>query len=388
VTGRLLVGAVLAVLLAGCASFPDSGPRDWRDKPEFDVQAAPQPQVPNAPGVPGDPGDPGRPGQPPPAGPPRPPEGCRDFDPRVVATCLDPVTAIAALPSSTAAIVAERATGRVLRVEQGAPPVEITRLAVDPTGGGGITGLALSPSYLEDELIYAYVTTPTDNRVVRIAPGDAAKPVLEGIPRGATGNAGGLATDTKGALLVVTGDAGNPLAAADPASLAGKVLRINGFGAAATDNPTPGSRVIASGLHNPAGLCVDPVAGTTWVTERGFDRDVLYRIRPGQPVDAPAWTWPERPEVAGCIAMNGIVAVAQSRDAAVFVLRNGPDGNFTGKPEIVLKNTFGRYHAAAPAPNGLWWLGTVNKAGGKPVSSDDRVLLLAPPVSGGGGGID
>lgn len=381
----LLAGALVA---AGCAKFPEAGQDDWREKPEFDVEAGPQPQVPNVPGDPNLPRDPGVPGQPPPSGPPRPPEGCRDFDPRVVATCLEPVSAIAALPSSAAAIVAERTTGRLLRVEQGTPAVEIARLAVDPTGDGGVTGLALSPSYAEDELIYAYVTTPTDNRVVRIAPGDTAKPVLTGIPRGPTGNGGGLATDPKGALLVVTGDAGNPLVAADPASLAGKVLRITGFGGPAPDNPTPGSAVLSSGLHRPVGVCVDQISATTWVTERAPDRDALYLIRPGEPVSSPDWTWPQRPDVAGCIAANGMVAVALAKEASIFVLRNGPDGGFTGKPEIVLKDVFGRYHGAAPAPNGLWWFGTVNKAGGKPVSSDDRVVLVAPPVGGGGGGVD
>jgi glucose/arabinose dehydrogenase len=378
----LLAGGLFA---AGCATFPEASQGDWREKPEFDIEAGPQPQVPNAPGQPQDPGSPG---QPPPNEPPRPPEGCRDFDPRVVATCLDPVGAIAALPSSTAAIVAERATGRLLRVEQGAEPVEIARLAVDPAGGGGVTGLALSPTYAEDELIYAYITTPTDNRVVRLAPGDPAKPVLHSIPRGPTGNGGGLATDPRGALLVVTGDAGNPLAATDPASLAGKVLRINGFGAPAPGNPKPGSLMISSGLHQPAGLCLDPVSGSTWVTERSAHHDALYRIRPGEPVGNPDWTWPQRPNVAGCIAFNGVVAVALSKESSMFVLRSGPDGSFTGKPESILKNLFGHYHAAAPAPSGLWWLGTVNKAGGKPVSSDDRVVLVTPPVTGGGGGID
>jgi glucose/arabinose dehydrogenase len=395
-TGRLLAWLLAAGLLAaGCATFPEASQSDWREKPEFDVETGPQPQVPEAPNQPQ---EPRAPGQPPPNEPPRPPEGCQDFDPRVVATCLDPVGAIAALPSSTAAIVAERATGRLLRVERGAEPVEIARLPVDPAGGGGVTGLALSPSYAEDELIYAYVTTPTDNRVLRIAPGDQPKTVLPGIPRGQTGNGGGLATDPKGALLVVTGDAGNPLAATDPASLAGKVLRINGFGAAAPDNPTPGSRTISSGLHHPAGLCIDPVSGVAWVTERSTDQpaadqpaasqDALYRIKPGEPVGDPDWTWPEHPNVAGCIAFNGVVAVALSAENSMFVLRSGPDASFIGKPEIVLKDVFGRYQAAAPTSSGLWWLGTVNKAGGKPVSSDDRVVLVPPPVSGDGGGID
>ena len=32
--------------------------------------------------------------------------------------------------------------------------------------------------------MYAYISTPTDNRVVRIADGDVPKPILTGIPEG------------------------------------------------------------------------------------------------------------------------------------------------------------------------------------------------------------
>lgn len=382
---RALLGAAVlgCVLVAGCASFPDAGPRDWREKPELDVQAGPRPQVPGGPPGQGQ-------GQPPnrePTGPPAEPQGCSDPDPQVIATCLESVTAIAVLPGGLAALVAERSTGRLLRVEQGAEPVEIARLPVDPLAtDGGVTGLTLSPSYHEDELIYAYVTTATENQVVRIAPGDdPPKPVLTGIPRGPTGNGGALAADARGALLVATGDGGQPAAADDPASLAGKVLRVDTFGMAAKDNPDPASRVLASGLHNPGGLCIDPVEGTTWVTDRAASRDALYRVQPGKPLSTPSWTWPDRPGVAGCAAVPGLVAVSQTAGASLFVLRPGPDGMFTGKPESTLRNAYGRLHATALGPDGLLWLGTVNKIGGQPVSSDDRVIRIQPPAAGGGG---
>jgi len=126
-----------------------------------------------------------------------------------VATCLEPISALVVLPGSTpVALAAERTTGRILQVQRQRPNKELAALTVDPAGDGGLTGLALSPSYAEDELIYAYITTPIDNRVVRIAPGDMPKPVLAGIPRGITGNAGALAVDSYGMLLVATGDAG------------------------------------------------------------------------------------------------------------------------------------------------------------------------------------
>src|SRR6185312_14007441 len=124
------------------------------------------------------------------------------------------------------------------------------------SGGGGLNGLVLSPSYVEDQLLYAYVTTPTDNRVVRIAAGEPPKPVLTGIPRGATNNIGALSVDVDGSLLVATGDAGRP---ADPASLAGKVLRIDTLGRPARGNPDPASPVLSSGVRAPGGICTDPV---------------------------------------------------------------------------------------------------------------------------------
>jgi hypothetical protein len=109
---------------------------------------------------------------------------------------------------------------------------------------------------------------------------------------------------------------------------------------------------------------------------------VLLKVVPG-PLAAPAWTWPDRPGVAGCMAQPGVVAVAETSGAALYVLHPADDGTFTGNPETLLPGTYGRLSAAALAPDGLLWLGTVNKAGGKPVASDDRVVRIQPPSGGG-----
>lgn len=382
------VPAVLVALLtlAGCAQFPQTGPLDWQPKPDLGVEAAPRPELPGT-ALPGSPGSPGRPARPSPSGAAAAPQGCADPDPQVVATCLAPISAVAVLPGGQAALVAERSTGRVLRVEKDKPPVVVATLPVDPTGGGGLTGLALSPSYDEDELIYVYVTTPTDNRVVRLAVGDVPKPVLSGIPRGATGNAGALGAGADGALLVATGDAGDAAAPAAPGSLAGKVLRVDEFGRPLPTNPDPASPVFTSGLHTPGGLCTDPGTGTTWVTDRAGMRDVLYRVAPGA-VATPAWAWPDRPAVAGCAVSPGMLAVALTGASGLFVLHLTPEGVFAGTPQTVLSGTYGRLSAAATGPDGLIWLGTTNKSGGGPVvSSDDRVVRIQPP-SGGGSGVD
>jgi glucose/arabinose dehydrogenase len=374
---RATAGALLGLLLAGCATFPEQGPREWHEQLEGTGELGGPPVVPETTPPPQPPPEEGQQGQ---TGPQQQPSGCEDPDPQVVATCLDPIGAIAVLPDAVSALVGERRTGRVLRVEQGKEPELVATVPVDPTGGGGLTGLILSPSFVEDQLVYAYVTTPEDNRVVRLAKGEPPEPVFTGIPRGSTNNAGALAADVDGSLLVATGNAGQSAPA--PESLAGKLLRIDPQGRPAEGNPDPVSPVLSSGLQSPGGICVDPVRTTVWVTDRRLGEDALHLVVPG-PLPAPAWRWPERPGVAGCAAVDGAVAVAQTRPEMLFVIRSDTDNLFLGAPEKVLEKAYGRLSAATIAPDGLIWLGTVNKAGGNPVPADDRVIRIQPLASGG-----
>lgn len=378
--GRLL-SAVLAVgiLVTGCAQFPDGHPNTWHEQPSLEPQAGPQPYVegrtlpPTAPrSRPSEEKSP-------------PPRGCEDPDPAVVATCLDPVGALVVLPREQGALVGERETGRILHVRADRAPVEVARIPVDPAGGGGLTGLALSPSYAEDRLVYAYVSTSTDNRIVRIAPGDPPEPILTGIPRGPTGNSGAIIADGKGALLVATGNAGSPDKAAESASLAGKVLRINAFGQPAAGNPTPGSSIISSGLIAPGGLCTAPQGAAYWVTDQGNDPQALYRIQPGHPLDAPAWSWQGRPGVSDCAAAPGMVVVTLTDASALYAMHPAPQGGFSGQPQKTLADTYGRFSAASLGPKGMLWLGTANRNGGDPVSSDDRVIRIKPPAGSAAG---
>lgn len=376
--GALLAGLLLsAPALASCAQFPDEHPGTWREQPSLRPQAGPTPSVEGeAPPLPPDPAQ--QPGEPP--GP------CEDPDPSVVATCLGPVGALTPLPQGGGALVAERTTGRILRVNQGSEPVEIARVPVDPDGGGGLTGLALSPTYAEDQLLYAYATSGSSNEVVRIARGDSPKPVVTGIPKGSSGNAGAIADDGTGALVVATGNAGSPGSANDPGSLAGKVLRIDGLGAPAPDNPVPGSPVVSAGLSSPGGICTVPGSDSFWVTDRGGPRESLYRIQPGRP-PSQAWTWQDRPGVAGCAASDKQVVVALNDASALYTLTPTPEGGFSGEPAKVMENTYGKFSAATVGSDGLFWLGTANKAGGRPGPTDDRVVRIEPP-SGGAAGKD
>lgn len=374
---------VLAGVLAGCADFPDAGSQPWRDRPDLGAEHAPQPQLPGT----------GEPSPAPQSGPPAAPAPCVDPDPQVVATCLDPISAVVTLPGGSAALVAERATGRILRVAPDEDPQVVTTIPVDAAGDGGLTGLALSPSYAEDQLLYAYATTAGGNAVLRIAPGDVAKPIVTGIPRGTTGNSGAVGVEPDGTLLVATGDAGDPAAAAAPGTLAGKLLRVDPFGRPARGTPDPASPVVGSGLHAPGDVCPDQAGGVSWVTDRTGTRDVLLAVRPGvapgaRAAAAPAWTWPDRPGVAGCAAMPGTLVVGLQSGSAMFVLRPTPEGAFVGTPQTVLAGTYGHITGADVASDGLIWFATANKRSGGPVTpTDDRVVRIRPP-SGGASGAD
>ena len=377
----MLIGSALGLLAAGCASFPEQpAPAGWSAAQPLTPQAGPVPELPGE--LPKGPAQGQQPGQQPTPVPP--PQGCKDFSPAVVGTCLSPISGVALtdVNQTTGAVTAlatERATGRLVRVTKDVDPVEVAKFEVDAAGDGGLTGLALSPTYPEDQLVYVYVTTATDNRVLRLAPNDVPKPVLTGIPKGPSGNRGALAHDRTGALLVATGDAGNPAAAGDPNSLAGKVLRIDGTGQPARGNPTAGSRVLASGLKSPGGVCVSGDGAKTWVTDAGATADALYLVQPGKALGDPAWSWPERPGVAGCASFSNLVMVAASATAGLLNLPMNPDGSFTGKPEPSMtgQDGFGRLGPLVMLDDTTALAGTVNKLpGGEPVSSDDRVVII------------
>lgn len=383
----LAVVVSAGLFLAGCAEFDDSAaPRSWEPAPELTPEVGPQPELPEA-------GTPGVPSAPPTSRTPvPPPDGCTDFDKAVIATCLDTVSAVAALPtdgSTVSAYAGERGSGAVFRVGANSEQTEVARLDVEATGDGGLTGLALSPSYGEDGLVFAYITTATDNRVVRFAEGQPAKPVLTGIPKGKTGNRGALLADGKGALLVATGNAGNPRSSADPKSLAGKILRISPTGGPAEGNPDPRSAVLAKGLHAPGGLCKTADGSRLWVTDQAPDRDAVYRIEAGEDLSVPAWTWPDKPGVTGCTDWTDVLAVATSEAANVQNLPLTQDGSVGGKPQVTMDGengtSYGQLGALDPVTPDVAVAGTVNRDGGEPVSSDDRVVLIVrQPASGSG----
>jgi glucose/arabinose dehydrogenase len=380
-TARGLLALATAALLSGCGAAEALRPDPtWVPKPQGPPPAdLPQPGPDQA--QPG-PEQPGRPGG--------PDAGTAD-DPNVVATGLTLPWGLAVLPDGTA-LVGERTTGRLLLVQpQRAPARPLMRIpGLDAAGDGGLLGLALSPSYRRDQLVYAYVTTPVDNRVVRFTVGGAVTPVLTGIPRGRTGNGGRIAFGTDGTLYIATGDAGQPTLAGNRASLAGKVLRVTAFGKPASDNPDPASPVHSTGHGAVAGMCLSG-ADQVYTTEPGTaTADEINRVERGRDYGWPApragSAAPDRTlaaargGVAGCAVLERGLFVATTTGQRLYALPLDSSGR-PGLPADFLAGAYGRLRTVVAGPDGALWLTTSNKEkAGKPTPQDDRVIRILPPA--------
>ena len=378
-----LAAALLAVL-AGCADFSAT-------PPSYTVQPSLTPAV-VTPVVPDPPGGSGGPSTPSSSGSSTAPDPCKPTDPAVIAACLSSPVGIQPLDGQSA-IVGERTTGRILKVIARQDPVEVARVpGVDATGDGGLLGIALSPSYAQDQLIYAYVTTGTDNRIYRIAPGEAPKAVFSGIPKGAKNNGGAIMFSGR-QLYVGTGDTRRPELAADPASLAGKLLRLDEFGRPAGASLDGDTARFASGFTDPTGMCELPT-GSVGVVDHRPAADLLLAAVPGKDYRQPrsgdaAWTWRASDGgTADCAVAGGRLAASSLDGKKATAVAMSAAGAFNGTPTTILDGRYGRLRTIEAGPENLFWLATSNKDGkGKPVPSDDRVIVL-PSGGGGDGGVD
>jgi glucose/arabinose dehydrogenase len=329
-----------------------------------------------------------------PGDPAQPEAGQHGGDPNVVASGLNVPTGLVVLADGSA-IVGERETGRLLQVFPDRSPARelMTLPGIDTTGDGGLLGLALSPTYLEDGLLYAYVSTATDNRVVRFPLGGTPNPVLTGIPRGEVDNGGGLLFGPDGTLYVGTGDTGNPASALDPNSLAGKVLRIDVFG-----RPVGAGPVFSRGHRDVTALCQtlsqagspagEPALYATDATLDGPDE--LNAIVEGGDYSAPLGNAPvfdvhaDEGGLGGCAAAPGGVFLGAMDGQRVQVVTLDEAGAVTGDPETFLAHQYGRLRTVVLDPEGALWITTSNRDGvGSPTADDDRVLRIQPPSSTG-----
>jgi aldose sugar dehydrogenase len=312
---------------------------------------------------------------------------------RVIATNLEVPWGLAFLPDGSA-LVSERDTHRVKHVSADGSVSTVGKVnGVNGGGEGGLLGIALSPSYETDHLLFAYYTHGAENVIARMRY-DAAglsnqRVIFGGIPSGTIHNGGRLIFGPDGFLYVGTGEAGRRSPAQNKNDLGGKILRITPTGDPAPGNPF-NSPVWSYGHRNVQGLAFDE-RGQLWASEFGQNTwDELNRIQKGG-----NYGWPV---VEGRAGRAGFIdpvrqwhtdvaspsGIAIAGNAVWMAALHGqrlwqipiPNGK-AGKPTALLIRKYGRLRTIALAPDGSLWLTTSNRDGrGNPRHGDDRIIRL------------
>ncbi|MET9295241.1 PQQ-dependent sugar dehydrogenase [Streptomyces sp. NPDC003077] len=377
-----VLAAASLLLAAGCSS---GGGDDGPERPSVPSSAsgAPSPHA-------------GRTGAAPPA------KGTAEVV-GTVTTDLNTPWGLAPLPGGDL-LVSSRDTGKLVRVAaDGGKRTEVGEVpGVAPKGEGGLLGLALSPSFATDHWVYAYFTSASDNRVVRMTYDDT-KPagkqlgvpdtVFRGLPKGFVHNGGRIAFGPDKMLYVGTGETGDTGLAQDKASPGGKILRMTPDGDPAPGNPDAGSVVYSYGHRNVQGLAWDD-AKRLWASEFGQDTwDELNLIRPDG-----NYGWPEVEGIGRGGGTRYVNPVAQWRTADASpsgiayakgsiwmaglrgerLWRIPLDGTKpVAAPQAFFQGKYGRLRTVVATGDGGLLLVTSNTDGrGSPSRGDDRVLRL------------
>lgn len=316
-----------------------------------------------------------------------------------VATGLEVPWGLAFLPDGDA-VVTERDSRRILRVTPRGEVTELGRIqAAHPQGEAGLLGVAVPPDFDDDPRVFVYVTTTTDNRILRVPlDGDALgtpEPILDGIPQGFIHDGGGLAFGPDGYLYASTGEVGEPELAQDIDSLGGKILRITDEGRPAPGNPDPDSPIWTTGHRNVQGLAWDD-RDRLWASELGESTwDDLNLIRKGanygwphhegkgegqgEEFTNPHLVWPvAEASPSGLAWAEGHLWMAGLRGQRLWRITVDENGRAT-QADSFLTAEFGRLRAVAAAPDGTVWVTTSNRDGrGDPTDEDDRILQITP----------
>ncbi|MBX9365991.1 sorbosone dehydrogenase family protein [Streptomyces sp. WAC04114] len=320
---------------------------------------------------------------------------------RTVAEGLDSPWGLAPLPGG-GLLVSSRDDGTIVRVdEKTGKKTELGEVpGVSAAGEGGLLGIALSPDYASDHMVYAYFTSASDNRIVRMIY-DEQKPagrqlgapdtVYKGIPKGFIHNGGRIQFGPDKMLYVGTGESGDTGLSQDKDSVGGKILRLTPEGEPAPGNPFPDSPVYSYGHRNVQGLAWDGKQ-RLFASEFGQDTwDELNAIKPGDnygwpeaegrsgdkqfhnPIDQ--WTTAEA-SPSGIAHAEGSIWMAGLRGKRLWrIPLNGTEA--AAEPQAFLEGEYGRLRTVVSAGGDRLWLVTSNTDGrGSPKDGDDRILEL------------
>lgn len=296
------------------------------------------------------------------------------------------------LPDGTA-IISERDTALLKAVREGKATTLGKIPGVVPAGEGGLLGLALSPHFATDHLLYTYLTAQEDNRIIRFtvkANGDGSlalgqpQVVFTGIPKATTHNGGRIRFGPDGLLYVGTGDAQRRGQPQDPNALGGKILRLTPDGSPAPGNPF-GNATYSLGHRNVQGLAWDD-AGRLWASEFGPEvDDELNLIMPGANYGWPLVTgaphraefqdakvvWPSTSDSSpsGLEIAGGVAYLGALRGQRLWTVPL--NGTEAGTPVAYFTGGYGRIRDVIRTPQGGLWLLTNNE-------NPDFVLVLRP----------
>jgi glucose/arabinose dehydrogenase len=363
--------ALAALALAGCNGDDDDEPRPRSESPlpttrtdrgERRVQPAAEPQV------------------------------------STVASGLEIPWEIAFLPDGRA-LVTER-PGRVRLLSRAGRLREqpVAQIDVDPTGEGGLLGMAVDPEFERNRFVYLYRTTGSGNEVLRYTLDgrrlvqDAR--ILDGLQAAPIHDGGRIHFGPDGLLYVSTGEAGNGPLAQDRGSLNGKLLRLR--------DPRGSGRpeIVSLGHRNVQGFDWEPGSERLVATEFGPESDDEVNVirRGGN------YGWPEaqgdeggprfiRPIVnyEAVIAPSGATFVTAKGSAwsgsylfgtlvGQHIRRLELDGSRAVADEKLFEGRFGRVRTVVQGPDGALYALTSNRDGrGSPREGDDHVLRIVPP---------
>ncbi len=322
------------------------------------------------------------------------PTAITNAEPEVVQTNLDTPWEIAFLPDGDM-LITERA-GKLKRF--GNTNATITVEGVREAGEGGLLGMALHPSFGDNNFVYLYFTTANlTNKVVRYKLNrdvlENPTTIIENVPGANNHDGGRIAFGPDQKLYITTGDAQTESNAQNTQSLAGKILRINNDGTIPNDNPF-GNAVYSYGHRNPQGLAWDD-QGQLWATEHGRSGvlsgyDELNRIEKGK-----NYGWPdlqgddtgpgkEKPvqhsgntttwAPADIVIVGNTLYFGGLRGQSLY--HSTISGTTAGIPIANFTKTYGRIRALA-FHDGYLYFSTSNQDGrGSPNPQDDKILRL------------